>query len=119
MTPERFVTQIMKSVVSDNCELYREVFESATPQTVTDPYWQRALALYASLGPDGQAVVREIMRRVAFDTVSTMFGILDGSTGLEGPREDFVLLSQPDGETLNGDLQTLLLQMEEGRQRGS
>ena len=60
-----------------------------------------------------RAVLFEIMRQVTVDTVSNLFGILDGASALEGPREDFVLTSQPDNRKLNGNLQDLFLEAEE------
>lgn len=113
MTPEHFVSRVRSTVVQQNAAIYRSLFESTTPESASDAYWKRALALHRSLSDKDQAVLLEIMRQVAVDTVSHLFGILDGASALEGPREDFMLTSQPGGSKLNGSLQDLFLEAEE------
>lgn len=59
----------------------------------------------------------DIIRHVAADTVSNLFGILDGACPLEGAREDLLLTSQSDNRPLNGGLQDLFLEAEEHDRR--
>ena len=113
MTPEHFVSQVRSVVVQQNAAIYKDLFESTTPESASDAYWKRALTLHGSLSDADRAVLFEIMRQVTVDTVSNFFGILDGASALEGPREDFVLTSQPDNRKLNGNLQDLFLEAEE------
>jgi hypothetical protein len=113
MTPEDFVSKVRSAVLQQNADIDKDLFESTTPESASDAYWRRALALHRSLRDADRAVLFEIMRQVRVDTVSELLGILDGSSALEGPREDFVLTSQPDDRKLNGNLQDLFLEVEE------
>jgi hypothetical protein len=113
MTPENFISQVRSVVVQQNASIYKDLFESTTPEGASDAYWKRALTLHRSLSDAERAVLFEIMRQVSVDTVSNLFGIIDGASALEGPREDFVLTSQPDNRKLNGNLQDLFLEAEE------
>lgn len=113
MTPENFVSKVRSAVVQQNATIDNDLFESTTPEGASDAYWKRALTLHRSLSDGDRAVLFEIMRQVRVDTVSELFGILDGSSALEGPREDFALTSQPDNRKLNGNLQDLFLEAEE------
>jgi hypothetical protein len=117
MTPENFVSQVRSAVVQQNVTIYRELFESTTPESVSDAYWKRALTLHRSLSDGDRAVLFEIMRQVTVDTVSNLFGVLDGASALECPREEFVLTSRPDNRKINGNLQDLFLEAEERERR--
>lgn len=102
MTPEKFVEAVLKTVVEDGIASYKEIL-AADPGEATDPYWKRVLDLYQSLAPAQREVILEIMRQVEIDTVSGIFGILDG--------EDFELFHKTAKSRvrLNGDLQDLFL----------
>ena len=113
MTPEDFVSKVRAAVVQEIATTYRDLFESSAPEGASDAYWKRALTLHRSLSEADRAVLFEIMQQVSVDTVSNLFGILDGASVLEGPREDFVLMSQADNRKLNGNLQDLFLEAEE------
>ena len=113
MTSEDFVSHVRSAVVQENPAIYKDLFESTTPETAHDPYWKRALTLYRSLNETDRAVLFEIMRRVTVDTVSNLFAILDGVSSLEGLREEFVLTSRSDNMRLNGNLQDVFLEAEE------
>ena len=116
MTPENFVSQVRSAVVQQNAAIYKDLFESTTPEAARDPYWKRALTLHRSLSEADRTVLFEIMRQVTVDTVSNLFAILDGVSALEGPREDFALTSQSDNRKLNGNLQDMFLEAEEEHQ---
>ena len=114
MTPEKFVERVLKTVVEEGNASYQEIF--ADPGEVTDEYWQRVLELYRSLSPAHRKVILEIMRQVSIDTIAEIFGILDGSSGLDGRSEDFELFHKTAKSRvrLNGDLQDLFLAKVEG-----
>ena len=113
MTPQEFITQVRSVVVQQNTAMDKGLFASTTPEGASDPYWKRSLTLHGSLSEADRVVLFEIMRQVRVDTVSEIFGILDGSSPLDGPRENFVLVSQSDNRKLNGNLQDLFLEAEE------
>jgi len=110
MNPDSFVAKVRSAVVDQNIAADRDLLESTTVEAATDPYWKRLLTLYHSVSGEQKAVVLEVMRQVRIDTVSEVFGILDGSSALEGPREDFVLTTRSDSQKINGDLQDLFLE---------
>ena len=113
MTPEHLVAQIRSAVIVRGVDTYKNLFNSTLPIDATDPYWRRALQLYASLGTAQRLVLFEIIRQVSSDTASRMLAILDGVSALEGMRTHFILTSESDAEKLNGDLQDLFLEAEE------
>lgn len=113
MSPEDFVSQIRLAVVEQNNAIYKDLFGSTLPEAANDAYWKRALTLYHSLDEREQKVLFEIMRQVAVDTVSNLFGVLDGTTPLDNSDEEFLLTSEADGQRLNGNLQDLFLEAEE------
>lgn len=114
MNADQFVKRILKAVVEDGVASYRR--NLAHPGDVTDPYWKRLLALYRSLAPAQRRVLLEIMRQVEIDTVSEIFGILDGTSALRGAIEDFELVhgSGKKRVRLNGELQDRFLATVEG-----
>ncbi|HEY5564551.1 MAG TPA: transposase [Rhodothermia bacterium] len=111
MTPQKFVDGVLKSVIRENLKLYRGIF--ADPGEVTDEYWMRALDLFRSLSRAHQKTLLDIMKQVEVDTVSNLFGILDGSSQISGKLEDFDLIHKGSGVRLNGELQDLLLEKTE------
>lgn len=113
MTPETFVSEVRSAVVDQNTTIYKELFESTTVESASDPYWKRALTLYASLNEKDRLILIEMMRQAAVDTVSNLFGILDGSSSLDNLREDFILTGKSDNRKLNGSLQDIFLAQEE------
>ena len=113
MNPETFVSRIRSAVVDQNLATYRELFESTSPDAANDPYWKRALTLYKALSEPQRTVLLEIMRQASVDSVSNIFGILDGSSTLDGAQENFVLTSNADNRKINGQLQDLFLGADE------
>lgn len=111
MSPEQFVVQIRKAIIADNLSIYRDLFATTTVQGASDPYWKRALSLYAKLGPEDRSVLFEIIRQVMADSISNVFAVLDGVTQIEGQKGDFNL--SEDGNRLNGELQDRFLELEE------
>lgn len=113
MTPEDFVSQIRLAVVQQNNAIYKDLFGATLPEAANDAYWKRTLTLYHSLNERDRSVLLEIMRQVVVDTVSNLFGILDGTSPLDSSDEEFLLTSEADGQKLNGNLQDLFLEAEE------
>ncbi|MGP4107768.1 hypothetical protein [Virgibacillus sp. L01] len=46
---EEFVKSLYKSIVKENMELSKDLFETTNVNKVTDDYWREALELYNSL----------------------------------------------------------------------
>ena len=99
-------------MIIENNETYRSLFNETKLNEVTDEYLRNALHLYSSLSYENKEVLLNIIKQITVDTVSNMFGIIDGSSSLDGKFEDFTLLYNNNGQKLNGDLQDILLQQE-------
>ena len=113
MNSETFVRHIRKSIIEDNLAIYKDLFESTDPDGTSDPYWARALTLYADLRNEQKTVFLEVIRQVMADTVSNFVGVLDGVSTLDGSQEDLKLMTDSCSEQLNGNLQDLFLELEE------
>ncbi len=114
MKPENFVKEVKKSIVEENESLYRDLFENTNASEATDEYWKEALKLFSGLDDNGKEALFKIMRQVSVDTVSNLFGVLDGVSSLDGVDEEFKLsASDNENEIINGDLQDIFLELEE------
>jgi hypothetical protein len=113
MTPTQFVFGIRETVVRANNEIYGELFANTSPIQASDEHWQRALTLFNKLSNDEKETFLKTLKQVSVDTVSNVFGVLDGLNDVDGSIEPFTLLDGA-GTKLNGDLQALFLESEEG-----
>lgn len=104
---EIFVKSIYKAIVQGNGELYKQLFETTIVDKKTDEYWKQSLNLYISLSDGNKEVLMNIIRQTMVDTISNMFGIIDGSSTLIGCNIDVKLLI--DGVDTEGELQDAFL----------
>ena len=100
MKSSDFTAQIKTCIVDENVEMYRELF--ACTENPSDPYWQRALALYASLTAEQREIFFEIVRQTSIDTISNVFAVVDGVVRLDGQDGDCVMICGED--QLSGEL---------------
>ena len=107
MIPELFVKAILDDVLDSNVRFYRKTLEK--PDGATDPYWLAISEFYARSTPADRELLVRMMQQAVIDTISNLFGVLDGSSTLEGFGEDFVLRYGKRPGKLNGDLQDLFL----------
>ena len=108
MTPEDLATGLMRQVVDENVGIYCELFTHTSLSDATDPYWRRALTLFASLSEEQRAVFFEVVRQVSVDTVSNVLGVLDGVNMIAGADAGFAVIYNGD-QRMDGDLQSLFL----------
>lgn len=108
MTPKDLATGLMREVVDENVAAYRELFTHTPLSDATDPYWQRALTLFASLSEEQRGVFFEVVRQVSVDTVSNVLGVFDGVNAIEGADAGFAVIYGRD-QRMDGDLQSLFL----------
>ena len=113
MTQSDFITRIRSDIIDQNLAIYRDLFASTDPVSASDPYWKRALSLFATLNNDQRTVLFQIIRQVMVDTTSNLLGVLDGVNWLQGQTEGFRLTTDGGKDKLNEGLQDLLLGMEE------
>jgi hypothetical protein len=62
-----------------------------------------------TMDDEQRTALRAAVEQVMIDTISNIFGILDGSSILEKYREDFVLTYGESRSPLNGELQDYFL----------
>jgi len=108
VTPKDLAAGLVREVVNGNVAAYRELFTDTPLSVATDPYWQRALALYASLSKEQRTVFFEVVRQVGVDMVSNVLGVIDGVNTIEGADAGFALIFGRD-QRMDGDLQSLFL----------
>ncbi|PSU16341.1 transposase [Photobacterium kishitanii] len=113
MKPEEFVKKVKQSVIDDNLTIYKDLFKNTDADHVSDLYWKESLTFFKKLSDEEKETMFKIMRQVSVDTVSNIFGILDGISYLEGQSGDFLLTVDNKQEQLNGDLQDIFLEIEE------
>jgi len=115
MNAEELVKGIRSTIINDNLEIYRDLYESTQVENATDEYWNEALKFYSKLSPDDRDMLFRIMRQVSVDTVSNFFAILDGVSHFDGQDDDLFLAPESELENrLNGGLQDIFLEIEEG-----
>ena len=118
MTSNELVLSLRKTIITDNIEYYKDVFENTKPEMIKDRLFFRIYSLYQSLSQEQRSTVIELVRQVQVDTLSNFLGILDGSSTLSGYKGDFLLAyyeNEPQNiqNNLAGDLQDIFLEIEE------
>lgn len=109
---EVFVKSIYKTIIEGNLSSYKEMYEEELDHTKLsnsegDVYWKNQDEFYNSLDNEQKEVLMLMMKQTMIDTISHVFGIIDGSSGLvDADVEPSLLLDSIDSE---GDLQDLFL----------
>lgn len=103
---EDFVKKLYKVVVEDGNKIYDELFEKTEITSNTVDYWKNALNFYNKLDFEQKEVFKSILKQVMIDTVSGVFGIIDGVSSIEG---DFSIDMTINGERNECELQDLFL----------
>lgn len=86
---EEFARRIYKTIIEDGKELYKELYENTEITEKTIDYWKDALELYNSFNYKQKNVFMNIIKQTMIDTISSLFGILDGSSTLSGGNMEF------------------------------
>lgn len=102
-----FVKSIYNSIVKENVEIERRLFETTIVGPRTDEYWRAAIGLYNSLDEENRSVLMRIIEQTMVDTISNMLGIIDGSSTLKDCSVELKLLM--DGNDAEGELQDSFL----------
>jgi len=99
---ESFVKAVYETVVQDALSGYKEMYEEEVLPSDTDLYSQ-AIHMYQQMDAEQQKLMMHLMEVVMVDTVSHVFGVIDGSSPLiDSDMEATVLLDDVDTE---GELQ--------------
>ncbi len=99
---EQFVKDVYATVVQDALSGYKDMYVEEVSLSDTDLY-SHAIHMYQQMNPEQQKLMMHIIEVVMVDTVSHVFGLIDGSSGLiDSDIEATLLLDDVDTE---GELQ--------------
>ncbi len=108
MDARDFVTAMQEEVLNDSVEMYKKFLRLPTQEL--SPMWRAIAATYAQMDDEHQAAFDAMIRQIIIDTLSNVFGIIDGPTLLRKYRDNFYLEYGPERVRLNGDLQDIFLE---------
>lgn len=112
MTPEIFIENIYKEIIENNYNLYQSFYSDENLKDYKD---QSEMILFIkSLNPNHKKYLFRLLKQTSIDTLSNIFGIIDGSSYLEGIEngEFELFVNMNDNKNLlSGDLQDLFLEL--------
>ena len=98
-----FVKSLYESIIKENLEIYKDLYETTNVTSKTDDYWKKTIGFYESLTNENKVTLMKIIEQTMIDTISNMLGVIDGSSTLKDcPLEPKLLLDSIDTE---GELQ--------------
>lgn len=104
---EKFVKEVYNSLVKEDEEVYRDLFNNTDINDDIIPYWKDALKLYSKLSDNDREIFFKVIKQITIDTISSLFGIIDGCTTIDDKGiETKLLLGEQDTE---GELLDLFL----------
>ncbi len=104
---EKFVENIYKTIVKDGIGEYEDLLENTSAEDATDKYWISALELYKKLSSEEKEKMLKFAELIMIDTISNVFGILDGSSTLA--EETFEFEVKINGISTENELQDTFL----------
>lgn len=102
---------IYNSVLVENIEIYRDLFENSKIEIRTTEYWKSTLELYEKLSSADKQIFLRIVEQTVVDTISNMLGVIDGSSTLTGFQHEIGLTVG--NQFIQSDLQDVFLEMVE------
>lgn len=79
---EEFVQAVHRTVVQDGMADYKDIYEEEVDPNVND--YTACIAFYQQSSEADQKRMRQMIEQTIIDTVSHVFSIIDGSSGLNG-----------------------------------
>lgn len=104
---EKFIEKLYKAIIKDGIDEYKDLLGNTNLEDATDKYWEKSLDLYKSLTADNREKMLKFAELVMIDTISNIFGVLDGSTSL--PEESFECKVSINGNSTENELQDTFL----------
>ncbi|REK77671.1 transposase [Paenibacillus paeoniae] len=80
---ETFMKALYESIVEENLELYKNIYETTKVTPKTDVYWKQAIDMYNSLSDENKKILMRIIKQTMIDTISNTLGVIDGSSTLK------------------------------------
>lgn len=114
---KKFVMNIYEEIVNTNMEYYSTAYDDTDIQDNYPTEIKNRISFVQSLDPDRKKILLSYMRQIIIDTISNVFGIIDGSSYLEDFNEgDFELkYGNHIKQIISGDLQDLFLEFVENK----
>lgn len=100
---DKLMEKLYDSIVEDGFTTYVKLFNELEIEEDFIDYWKKALMLYQSFDGTEKEVFFSILKTVMVDTVSTVFGILDGTVSLVNGVCDFGITAN--GVDVKGEMQ--------------
>ncbi len=79
---EEFVQAVYRTVVKEGMADYKDIYEEEVDPNVND--YTACIAFYQQSSEADQKRMRQMIEQTIIDTVSHVFSIIDGSSGLNG-----------------------------------
>ncbi len=79
---EEFVQAVYRTVVKEGMADYKDIYEEEVDPSVNS--YTACIAFYQQSSEADQKRMRQMIEQTIIDTVSHVFGIIDGSSGLSG-----------------------------------
>lgn len=102
-----FAKWIYDTIIEDGSDIYKNLFDTTIVTSRTTKYWKTALNLYHSLDESEKEVFLSVIKQIMVDSVSSVLGILDGTSTLNGGNLEFRVLIN--GKCSNNELQNSFL----------
>lgn len=112
MNTNEFVQKVYAEIIEGGDTGYRELFSTTKVESVTDPYFKKVLPFFHSLSKEQREILFLIMRQVAVDTLSALFGVLDGVSEIDEQVIEFDL-SPGEGQGKLRDIQAHFLEYDD------
>lgn len=104
---EKFTKDVYNSLVLDRTDIYRRMYNSMTEETGGDEYWSDLKEFYDTLSDRQKEVFFRVIKQTIIDSISGVFGVLDGSSNLGGTTYECDVMV--DGVDMEHDLQDYFL----------
>lgn len=105
---EIFIKSLYKTIIQDGKGEYKGLLENTKLEDATDKYWISTLELYDNLTEENREKLMKVIELVMIDTISSMLGIIDGSSTLSGCKAEPKLYL--DNVDTDNELQDLFLE---------
>jgi len=112
---EEFVKKLYDMLVKEHIDIYRTLFEKTKLSDAKVEYWKNALTFYEKIDDSQKEIFYSILQQVVIDTISTTFGVIDGSSTLTGGNLEITM--QIDGKDTDAELQDAFLLHVENQQQ--
>ncbi|MCM1162535.1 MAG: hypothetical protein NC412_15125 [Roseburia sp.] len=113
---EEFAKRIYKTIIEDGGDFYKELYENTEITEKTIDYWKDALELYNSFNYNQKNIFMNVIKQTMIDTISSVFGILDGSSTLSGGNMEFDV--KINGISTEDEMQDIFLEIVEEKENG-